>query len=545
MPWGDFVLEAREHLSNIERDILALENSPNDTESIHSLFRSFHTIKGLTAIAGIETAREVAHQTENLLDQVRAGQRPVDTRVIDLSLASADFLGGAVAVAEQLDRGASVEFPSGADALIDGLYAAIANVPAAAAAPPATETCAQPVPIQRKLEQTGSSVKVDTAKLDQLVDLVGELVIAQSLVQLDTAMQSGNDAKTAKNLTQLGRITSELRKTAMSLRVVPIGMTFRRMTRVFRDLIRESGKDAVLETAGEDAELDRTIVERLADPLMHMIRNAVDHGLEPPDERQQAGKPRQGRIRLSASHQSGQVVIEVSDDGRGLDRGRILEKAVERGLVEDPSAVSPAAILDLIFEPGFSTSEKVTGISGRGVGMDVVKKEIEGLRGRVDVRSEPGQGTTFLLRVPLTLAIISALVVKQGRDRFILPLFTVRELLPPGGQEISTVEGRNQICVIRESVVPVVRLATVLALPLASAKPAAESAIVVVESGPRRLALAVDEVVGKQEVVIKSLGDWLGRIPGVAGGAILGDGGVGIILDVDSLFAREGHGLAA
>jgi len=541
MPWGDFVFECREHLGNIERDLLVLEQSPDDTESIHSLFRSFHTIKGLTAIAGVEMAREVAHQAENLLDQVRGGQRRIDAALVDIALASADYLGEVACAAEQWERGAAVLPPEGAEPLLDRLFAASANQTVVSG--PVSESPKRAA-ARVKTEQTGSAVKVETAKLDQLVDLVGELVIAQSLVQLDPHIGAIGEPRTTKNLAQLDRITTELQKTAMSLRVVPVGLAFRRMARVFRDLVRESGKDAVLELSGEDAELDRTIVEQLADPLMHMVRNAVDHGLESPAVRAVAGKPEQGKVRLSASHQSGHVVIEVSDDGRGLDSARILKKAIDRGLVKDGATLSQAEILDLIFEPGFSTSEKVTEISGRGVGMDVVKREIEKLRGRVEVRSEQGAGTTFYLRVPLTLAIINALVVRQGADRFILPLFAVREILPPG-QKINTVEGRNEVCLLRDRVVPIVRLENVLGRLPGSGRKTAGAAMIVIENGPKRVALALDEVVGKQEVVIKSLGDWLGKVRGVAGGAILGDGTVGIILDLDAIIGREGYGLAA
>lgn len=551
MPWGDFVLEAREHLSNIEQELLRLENTPGDTESVHALFRSFHTIKGLAAIAGAETAREVAHQTENLLDEVRGGTRAVNGVLVDLALASADFLSEVVSAAEQLDRGEAAAIPEDASALLDQLYVAMQDCPEGTASRPAA---AAVVPRRTHVpgarQSTGSAVKVDTAKLDQLVDLVGELVIAQSLVQLDPALAAIREPKTVKNLNHLGRITTELQKTAMSLRVVPIGQTFRRMARVFRDLVQESNKMAVLETAGEDAELDRTIVEQLADPLMHMIRNAVDHGLEFPADRELAGKPVEGRIRLSAAHQSGHVVIEVSDDGRGLDQERILRKAIERGLVKEQAQLAPAEVLELIFQPGFSTSDQVTAISGRGVGMDVVRREIEKLRGRVEVRSEAGMGTTFLLRVPLTLAIIDALVVKHCNHRFILPLYTVREILKPGGQTINTVEERHEVALLRDRVVPVLRMEGLLGESVASwhdgrRRTSEESVLVVVEAGTKRVALAVDEVLGKQEVVIKSLGDWMGRIRGVAGGAILGDGSVGIILDLDGLVGKDGYGLAA
>ncbi len=549
MPWADFVLESREHLSQIEQELLRLERTPEDTEAVHALFRSFHTIKGLAAIAGAEMAREVAHQTETLLDEVRSGARPVSSALIDLALASADFLSEVVAAAEQIDQGEAVTIPDEAAGLFDRLYGAIRNETVAAAGPrPGAAGKDSGIAVPR--DRARSAVKVDTEKLDQLVDLVGELVIAQSLVQLDPALAALGDPKTAKNLNQLGRITTELQKTAMSLRVVPVGQVFRRMARVFRDLVRESGKLATMETAGEDAELDRTIVEQLADPLMHMVRNAVDHGLETAAERERAGKPAEGKIRLAATHQSGHVVIEVSDDGRGLDQERILRKAIERGLVKEQGQLAPAEVLALIFEPGFSTSEQVTAISGRGVGMDVVKREIERLRGRVEVRSEPGKGSTFLLRVPLTLAIIDALVVKHAGSRFILPLFTVREILKPGGSPITAVEGRNEVALLRDRVVPVLRMDQLLceAGPRGGenrARATEELVLVVVEAGTKRVALAVEEVVGKQEVVIKSLGDWMGRVQGVAGGAILGDGSVGIILDLDGLVGREGYGLAA
>lgn len=552
MPWGEFVLEAREHLANIEQELLRLEKSPEDNEAVHALFRSFHTIKGLAAIAGVETAREVAHQTENLLDEVRSGHHAVDPPLVDLALASADFLSEVVAAADRLDRGEEVQIPDDAGVLLDHLYAALTNKPLTTMA--ATELtyanrAAKPNGAAGPAREANrSAVKVDTAKLDQLVDLVGELVIAQSLVQLDPALQGLGDTRTTKNLNHLGRITTELQKTAMSLRVVQVGQTFRRMARVFRDLVRESHKQAVLVTAGEDAELDRTIVEQLADPLMHMVRNAVDHGLETPEAREKAGKPAEGTIRLSATHQSGHVVIEVSDDGRGIDPDRVLKKAIERGLVKEQAQLSQAEILDLLFEPGFSTAEQVTAISGRGVGMDVVKREIEKLRGRVEVRSELGKGATFLLRVPLTLAIIDALVVKHGANRYILPLFVVREILKPGGQTINTVEGRHEVALLRDRIVPVMRMETMLGESVSGPsgrRRTEDSVLVVVEAGPRRVALAVDEVVGKQEVVIKSLGDWMGRVRGVAGGAILGDGSVGIILDLDGIMGREGYGLAA
>lgn len=538
MPWADFALETREHLAGIETDLLRLEEFPDDAEAVHAVFRGFHTIKGLAAIAGLEAAREVAHRTETLLDTVRSGTQPAHARLVDVALESADFLRTVAAAAERLSQGEPAAMPEAAPGLLSRLEEVLRNgvlAEAGGPSPAAAGRAAVPVGWPQLQAQT---VKVGTTKLDQLVDLAGELVIAQSLVRQDPALTGVGDPRTARNLSRLGRISMELQKTAMSLRVVPVGQAFRRMARVFRDMVKESNKLAALETAGEDAELDRTIVERLADPLMHMIRNAVDHGLEMPSEREQAGKPAEGRVRLTAAHQAGHVVITVSDDGRGMDPEAILRKGRERGLVPEGQTPPVEEILELIFHPGLSTTEAVTAISGRGVGMDVVKREVERLRGRVEVRSEKGAGTQFLLRVPLTLAIIDGLVVRHGRSRIILPLFAVREILP-GGQQVHTVEGRHEVVLVRDRVVPVARLGVLLGDP-ASGEEAA--ALVVVEGSGRRIAVAVDEVLGKQEVVIKSLGEWLGRVRGVAGGAILGDGSVGIIVDLDGLAGRDGHG---
>jgi two-component system chemotaxis sensor kinase CheA len=277
-----------------------------------------------------------------------------------------------------------------------------------------------------------------------------------------------------------------------------------------------------------------------------MVRNALDHGLEPPDERVAAGKPRQGRVRLAASHHSGHILVEVSDDGRGLDPDRIFRKAVERGLVTASATLTAQEILELIFEPGFSTSQVVTELSGRGVGMDVVKKSIERLRGRVEIRSELGHGTCFQLRVPLTLAIIDALVVRSGLERYIVPLFAVREIIGGGTQELRRVEGRHEVTLVRERVIPVLRLDSLLGRPRPQSTTAGRGQVLVIaEAEGKRFGLSVDEVIGKQQVVIKSLGDWLGRLRGIAGGAILGDGSVGIILDLQGLVAKEAHALSA
>jgi two-component system chemotaxis sensor kinase CheA len=381
---------------------------------------------------------------------------------------------------------------------------------------------------------------VDTAKLDYLVDMAGEMVIAQSMVRHHPELAALHSPAILRSLAQLARITGDLQKTAMSMRMVPIGGLFQKMSRLVRDLARKTGKQAELDAFGGETELDRNVVEELADPLMHMVRNAADHGLEFSEERHAAGKDPTGRIRLRASHQAGHIVIEISDDGRGLVREKILEKAKRTGLVEDGASLSEGEVFNLIFHPGFSTAERVTEVSGRGVGMDVVKKQIQKLRGRVDIESVPGKGTSFFLRLPLTLAMIDGLVVGVGDERYVVPIFSVREMLRPSAEMVFTVENRREMAMVRNSLLPVVRLYRRFGV-LPHSERATESLLIVAEAAGKCFCLMVDELIGKQEVVIKSLGEGLKEIPGVAGGAILGDGRVGLILDLEGIFRAKAN----
>src|SRR5580692_4403700 len=307
------------------------------------------------------------------------------------------------------------------------------------------------------------------------------------------------------------------------------------MARLVRDLCRKSGKQAELVTWGDDTELDRNIVEELADPLMHMVRNSLDHGIETVEQRLAAGKPTTAKVELRAAHQGGHILIEIADDGRGINRDAILRKALDRGLIQPGANLTDNEVFALIFEPGFSTAEKITDISGRGVGMDVVKKQIQKMRGVIETHSTPGQGTTFRLKLPLTLAIIEGLVVGVGQDRYIVPIFTVKEMLRPSPGMVSTIENRREIALIRDRVLPVVRLHKKFSVKPDSEDPL-ESLLIIAESQEAEFCLMVDKLIGKQEVVIKSLGESLQNIKGVAGGAILGDGRVALILEMNALF---------
>jgi two-component system chemotaxis sensor kinase CheA len=564
---GDFIGEAREHLEMIEQELLLLEQSPQSPEPIHAIFRSFHTIKGLAGIFNLASTRDLAHEVETLLDLVRNGALPATPSLVDVVLACADRLGEIVdLLAEDLgDEGVALPdntallerlrtemMPPDEESAIEagGGTVAAGNVLAAAALPvagdvPAVAAESDPAAGRRRASDSSSAqVKVDTSKLDFLVDMVGELVIAQSLVQQDPSLVQFGDPRLGRNLAQLGRITTDLQKTAMSLRVVPIRQTFQRMQRAFRDLVKKSGKQAELELIGEDAELDRSIVEQLADPLMHMIRNSVDHGLEAPGEREQTGKPSTGKVRLAASHQSGNVLIEISDDGRGLNRTKILKKAIERGLISADANLPVDKVLELIFEPGFSTADQISDVSGRGVGMDVVKKQIQKLRGRIEIRSEPGIGTTFLLRFPLTLAIIDGLTIRISGERYILPLHCVQEIFRPEADSIYRVKGTQEVVLVRDRVIPLLRLYQLLGRTPERTDPYS-GILISIELEGRRYCLLVDELLGKQEVVIKNLGEYFSAIPGVSGAAILGDGCVGLILDLESLLSKESLDAAA
>ena len=377
-----------------------------------------------------------------------------------------------------------------------------------------------------------SGIKVDIQKLDALIDTVGELVILQSLIQEAAAAQI-TDPRLLRNLAQLRRITSDLQHSGMALRMVPIRQTFQKMARLMRDLTQRAGKPVELVLSGEDTELDRRIVEDISDPLVHMIRNSVDHGIEPPAERLAAGKREIGQLALRAYHQGGSIVIEIEDDGGGLNTQAIMKKAISQGLIAPGDTPSEDEVFHFIFAPGFSTAAKITEISGRGVGMDVVRRNIEALRGRIDIASQRGKGTKFTIRLPLTLAILDGLVVRAGDERFVIPTFAVRESLRPKPEQIHMVGSEPRLVQVRDRVLPLVCLRQLFGLGQ-RARAVDDSTLVVIEDQHRQVALIVDELIGAQEVVVKPLGASM-AVTGIAGGAILGDGKVGLILDADGV----------
>ncbi len=584
----NFIAEALEHLNSIETQIVYLENDPADKDRINAIFRPFHTIKGVAGFLNLTQIQNFAHEVETLMDEARSGRLAITGPIIDFILNAVDLLmemitdlQGAMEQGRGLRRfelapyidqiknflsggaagGESESAPRPLGEILvdqgalcpDGLDEALSKQRQikqsselgeilVAEGKVAPQQVAQAL-VQQMQEQVGAKegiisqhIKVDVQKLDYLVDMMGELVIVQSQLAQHPTVQRSQDQKLIRNFSQMSRITSELQKISMSLRMVPIGQTFQKMVRLVRDLSRKVAKQVDLHLLGEDTEIDRNMVEAIYDPLVHMVRNAVDHGLETPADRQAAGKAAQANLWLRAYHKGGNVVIEIEDDGAGLNRERILAKARDRGLVREGEALTPTQIDALIFEPGFSTASQITDVSGRGVGMDVVKKAIENLRGKIEIYSHPGEGTRFTIRLPLTLAIIEGMIVGVGPERYIIPTIAVQQTLRPASDDYHTVSGRGEMLQVRNQLLPLVRLHELFQVASANQNPA-EALVLVVENEGEQKCVMVDDILGKQEVVIKSLGETFNGVKGVAGGTILGDGRVGLILDLNGLFS--------
>ena len=576
----DFITESGECVVNSEAALLQLEANPSDEEAVNTVFRAFHTVKGTSAFLGLARIAAFAHEAESLLSRVRDKEIAYTRGCADLSLRSADMLKELLSVVEHaLNGDGRMPVPDGYVELLDALAgydpardadgvavptrsesddifpAADHDTTAVAVTsgdlrlattaepslPQVQATASTAVSAAANNSATASSsadatIRVRTDRLDRLIDMVGELVIAQSMIAGDDGFSNGAQHELLRKVTHAGKIVRELQDLSMSMRMVPLRSTFQKLARVVRDTATKAGKTVQFVTEGDEVEIDRTMVDRLGDPLVHMVRNAVDHGVEPPHERTANGKPSLGVVRLHAYHASGNVVVELIDDGRGLHRDKIVKKAIEKGLIESDKGMTDSEVFTLIFAPGFSTAEKVTDISGRGVGMDVVRRNLEAIRGRIDITSVPGKGTTFAIRLPLTLAVTDGMLVKVGGERFIVPLTHIHMSFRPEPSMLSTVVGKGEMVLLRGELMPVVRLHRLFDVPNAVESPL-EGLLMIVGDGHKRTALLVDELLGQQQVVAKALGDGLGKVEGVSGGAILGDGRVGLILDVNETLA--------
>ena len=541
---SEFHAEVVDHLQQIEAALLMLDQDPCNQESLNSIFRSFHTIKGNAGFLGLVPMHTLAHEVESLLDLARNNKLRLSPVIITEILRSRDALQALTQqVGLALEKGQMPAEVIPVSHLIESVKRLASGAGSEVLAPaPAPVAAAQPAPSSANSIEahamgqasTGQTVRVNTEKLDSLMDVVGELVIVQSQL-IESAKALGSDGTPLhRNVSQLSRIAKELQHTSMSLRMIPIKPTFQKMERLARDLARNFGKKVLFQVSGEDTELDRTVVEEIGDPLVHMMRNALDHGLELPEQRLAAGKSETGTVHLSAYHQDSNIVVELKDDGRGINPDFIMKKAIEKGVVAANASLTIDEIYALLFAPGFSTAEKVTSVSGRGVGMDVVKRNIEKLRGKIEILSAIGQGSTFRIKLPLTMAIIDGLVVRVGADKFILPCTSVQMALRPTRESISTVQGKGEVLELRGRILPLHRLHRHFGIPADFQNPW-DGIVVIVEHAGRTSALLVDQMVSKQEVVIKNLGAFMQGLPGVAGGAILGDGNIALILDPTSL----------
>jgi two-component system chemotaxis sensor kinase CheA len=391
------------------------------------------------------------------------------------------------------------------------------------------------------ISQIRETVKVDLERVDSMVEMIGELIIVESMIIYSPEVAALGSLKLRNYLNQLNKISRDLQNVAMRMRMVPVRSAFQKMARLARDLSRKTGKDVVLEMAGEETEMDRSMVERIEEPLVHLVRNAIDHGVEPAAERKAAGKVGRATVRLAAYHEGGSIVVEIQDDGRGLQREAILSRAREKGLIEPDATLDDQEICNLLFLPGFSTALEVTEISGRGVGMDVVKRNVEGMRGRVTVASSPGKGTTFRMVLPLTLAIIDGMLIACGDEKYIVPSLAIVESLRPTPDMLAVMGGRGEVINVRGEILPLLRLHRLMELSGPERAPT-DAHVMVVEGLGRKVGLVVDDVISQQQVVIKPLGAGLGDTEFLSGAAILSDGRVGLILNVDRLASLVSRG---
>lgn len=516
-----FLAETEEQLSEIEEALVALEQQPDDGEAIQSIFRAAHTLKGNAASLGFPGVAELAHSLEDLLDRIRTNAIPVGGPVVTLLLRAVDALRFLVPAAAE---GQAETHPGQKELLADIAAICGALAPGRGVLPTGFDDDTVTHAIIGPNHQT---LRVDLGRLDRMLDLSGEIAVAQGrLAQVlrgcsEEILEAHRDAN---------RIFMELQEEILRARMVPLGPTFRQQTRTVRDAAQAAQKQVRLEIEGGDVEVDATLVESLRGPITHMVRNAIDHGIESPAVRAALGKDPRGRIRLKARHESGGVVIELEDDGAGLDKNRIAAKARETGLAAHPEAMTEQELLRLVFEPGFSTSDTVTELSGRGIGMDVVRKNVEALRGSVDLRSVAGQGATFSIKVPLTVAIIQGFIFEVGEETYVIRLDAIAECV-----DLPESKGRRErtgVLNLRGEVVPFIRLRQVFGL---LGQEEARESLIVVKDKERSVALAVDSLVGESQIVIKPFNGALRDLPGLAGSTILGSGRVALILDVPAL----------
>ena len=584
----EFLIESEELLEGMNQDLVALEQAPDDTELLNRIFRALHTIKGTSGFLNFDPVVRLSHRAEDVLNTLRRSEVEFSRRIMDALLAARDQLS---IMLQDIREGGLKDYA------LDGLIAELEAVQKPAPAPSrlgdilVAEGVIAPGALQDVLQQQAQSgeirkigellvekglasqtdvsnalarqkrqadsviaaqtMRVDVRKLDELINLVGELVLERNrLFQLSRELSMGRlemqDLTEAfsQSTARLSFITEELQAAGLRARMVPIDTVFRKFPRLVRDVAHNLKKEVDLLVSGEDTELDKTMVEMIGDPLVHLVRNSLDHGLELPDVRESAGKPRKGTIRLEARQEGDQIIISVADDGAGIDPARIAKKAMEKGLVtaDRLRTMTTREILDFVFLPGFSTAEKISDLSGRGVGMDVVRSNLTKLNGTIELESKLGAGTTVFLRLPLTLAILPVLLVEVGNEIYALPLRSVVETARIRATQLHRFEG-SELLHLRGETVPLLRLRQIFKVQYRADEKGSDK-VVILGIGEKRIALLVDNLIGQESTVIKPLGSYLHHCSGIAGATISGDGRVRLVLDPADLLASASNSVA-
>lgn len=573
-----FIIETKEILEKLDLDLIELENRANDNELLNDVFRSFHTIKGTSGFLGLDKLTKVTHRCEDILNKLRKGEAVLTSELMDGILLAYDSI-KALLTSIETEQDENVEINETVtllSALIDKLEAEKETSGKSGGQEvsggietekKATETGKDEISVRQEAvepaglsnmvsqqpqspagnkatKKTENTIRVDVERLDELLNIASELVLGRNrLSQVNSEFGlEFEGTKFARDLADASKLidlmTNELQLVVMKTRMVKIGKVFNRFPRVVRDLAKDSKKEINLVIRGEETELDKTLIEEINDPLVHLIRNSVDHGIESPEKRKEIGKDPIGTIILSAEQEGNQIIITIEDDGKGIDPEVIKEKAVNKGLIarEKVKEMSKVEILNLIFLPGFSTAEVVTNVSGRGVGMDVVKTNVTKLRGIINIESTTGKGSRIVIKLPLTLAIIPGMIVKVNSETIVIPLNSVIETLRIHEEDIHTINGREAIR-RRDSVIPLVAVDELLYRTVKEEKKIWQY-VVIVGIAERRFGIKVDQLLGQKEVVIKSLGSYLGNVDGIAGSTIMGDGTVVMIIDISELIHK-------
>ena len=535
----DFILETDEIIESLDQDLIELENRKNDFDLLNKIFRAAHTMKGASAFLGFEKMSGVTHHAEEILNKLRKGEMQVTPPIMDVLL---EFVDVTKTILNDIKSGTD---NANIDEIVKKLEMANSGKldMSGSASSSSSSSSSEQSPKRESVEQVKKAavaieqtIRVDVSRLDSLMNLVGELVLSRNRIgQISSELEKKFEGEflieqLMETTSQIGLISKELQLAVMKTRMVPIGKVFNKFPRMVRDLCRDMGKDIDLVIAGEETELDKSVVEEIGDPLMHMIRNAVDHGVEKPDERRKSGKMEKGTVNLSAYHEGNHIVVEIKDDGKGMDPEVLKKKAIEKNVLtpEEAKNMDAESAFALIFKPGFSTAAQITDVSGRGVGMDVVKTNIEKLNGIINIESEIGHGTRFKMKLPLTLAIIQALLVEVSGEVLAIPLVSVIETVRINEKEIHSFEGR-EVLKLRDSVLSLIRLNEIYEFQESYDD---DIYVVVVGIAEKRLGFIVNKLVGQEEIVIKSLGEYLSGNEGIAGATIMGDGRVRLIIDV-------------